>query len=494
MNLNEYYHAPGREGLPQKTLDNLHGGVLAQLSRRVTQQECDKLQTFFNAVFYPEKYGGDADAQKYHRAITQLINQAYQQEYDTALNNFDIGSAHVSYGVDVNNLEKLIRDRYESFSHKEKIYKSTIKTRLNKVQAAIENSGIRVKSAEDLTQYENDLLALEANLKSMRYFKGIGSDKNGQFYDLTKGSKTLIQRVKDIDAQYQALSEIGGVFTSKDFGQVLEWVLQAFDASTEPIIEDVVDDLISKELLEKAMKTSGSATTGKDGIKITLNTTPKKKNKDNIKKQNKEFSISDGEGNSFSFKAIQGFQPDSDRQGKMDVNFTFNDNGTYVPFRISAKNWQGLSRDFGNTNIIHALIRSLDIEGAELYTSAMTDEGKAVQDANDLAKYAIIVDILMGYSQKNNYADTLFINDRIGKSVYVISLVDLFEKIYNNIAEMKVGGYDNDTIETKLKILKRAVDKSEGESYRDLAWKYLQTVSCEVHFRNITPYLTQSMA
>lgn len=488
MNLNEYYHASDRENLPRKSLDNLHDSVLAQLSRKITQQECDKLQTFFNAVFYPEKYSGNnIDAQKYHKAITQLINQAYEKKYEVALNNFNIGSEHVSYGVDINNLEKLIRDRYESFSHQNRIYKSTIESRLAKVQTAINNAGINTK-AEDLTQYEKDLLALEKDLKSMRRFKSMGLDKSGEFYDLTKGG-TIVERVQRIDAQYKALSEIGGIFSPTDFGQVLEWVLQAFDASTEPLIEDVVDNLVTEELIEKAMKTAGSDTTGKDGLKITLKTSSNKNSK-TIKKENKEFFISDGDGNSFSFKAVQGFKPDSDRQGKMDVNFTFNDNGNYIPFRISAKNWQGLNRDFGSTNVIYALIRSLDIEGAELYTSAMTDEGQVVQDANELAKYAILVDILMGYSQKNNYADTLFINDRVGKAVYVISLVDLFEKIYNNIAKVNIQGYDSDTVETKLKILKRAVDKSQGDSYRDLAWKYLQTVSCEVHFRNIAPYIT----
>jgi hypothetical protein len=43
----------------------------------------------------------------------------------------------------------------------------------------------------------------------------------------------------------------------------------------------------------------------------------------------------------------------------MDVNFTFNDvAGKPIPFRISAKNWQTLNRDFGETNIVYALLRS----------------------------------------------------------------------------------------------------------------------------------------
>jgi len=48
---------------------------------------------------------------------------------------------------------------------------------------------------------------------------------------------------------------------------------------------------------------------------------------------------------------------------------------------------------------------------------------------------------LIGYSQKNNYADTILINDRQEKRVIVISLIDLMEKIYERIKSQEVKGY-----------------------------------------------------
>jgi hypothetical protein len=115
----------------------------------------------------------------------------------------------------------------------------------------------------------------------------------------------------------------------------------------------------------------------------------------------------------------------------MDVEFTFNDTSTgkQIPFRISAKNWLTLDRDFGETNVIYALLRSAKNNGAVNYMFAMQDEhnDNNVQFAHMLAKYSLVTDILMGLSQSEKFADTIVINIRSERRVIVGSIVDILD-------------------------------------------------------------------
>jgi hypothetical protein len=52
-----------------------------------------------------------------------------------------------------------------------------------------------------------------------------------------------------------------------------------------------------------------------------------------------------------------------------------------------------------------------------------------VNAAHRLAKYSILIDILMGYSQTENYADTIVINVRSEQRVIVGSIVDIIDQI-----------------------------------------------------------------
>ena len=137
------------------------------------------------------------------------------------------------------------------------------------------------------------------------------------------------------------------------------------------------------------------------------------------------------------------FNPDKDRQGKMDVEFMFNTEAKQtIPFRISAKNWQTLDRDFGETNVIYALLRSAGNESAVEYAFAMQDKDATnLSAAHRLAKYSLLVDILMGYSQQNNYADTIVINVRNEQRVIVASIIDIVDQINADLNSFNLAGY-----------------------------------------------------
>lgn len=496
MTFGEYYRTKRRGFNPGQAMANARENVLKRARGKATVANCKKLEKFFNHAFYPEKYRKDAKGAEYNSRITQLINQAYQQKYDAVLNNFSMGASNVTYGVSLDQLPGLIRDRYESFNHQNRIYTQTLQTRLEKVKAALNDINGRETTAE-INAYRTELLSLQSLLDSLLAIKDVGSDKAGTFLSLAD-NEDVFKMVAEMDAKYQAASSVGGIFMPQDYGQVLEWVLQAFshDDNTGPVIEGVTEEMISEEILKKITSTAGSQTAGVGGSGLSMSMSIKYDG-NQVKKntQDKSFEISDGQGNSFSFKAVQGFKPNSDRQGKMDVNFTFKDGNSYIPFRISAKNWQTLDRDFGSTNLAYALIRTIGEESGVGYAFAMQDEENAniVEKSHQLAKYTILADVLMGYSQRNNYADTILINDRQGQRVIVLSMVNLMSKLYDNIKDLNIQGYHGEVIHKNMTTLRRALDKAErankSEEYRQLALKYMQSIQVAVHFYNIAPYI-----
>lgn len=489
MTLGEYYDSKNRGIDPERAIRQVHDNIMSEVYRQHTVAECKELQDFLNEAFYPEKYLNKG-TNKYAQAIPLLIAQAYQEKYDAVLNNFSMGASGVSYGnIDVTNIPTLLREKHESFEHKTKIYTSTIEDRLSRVKTALQHAS-DITSPE-IAQYKKELQSLESILSQLLEVKGVRSDKRGTYIDLTSDA-SVMQIVRDMDEKFAAASKVGGIFTPQDYGQVLEWILQAFSNNGNSIADQGAEYLVG-DFVEKMTKTAGSSKTTKiDGLlsvsKVTVDGTSISQTKN--EKGQTEFSVSDGQGNSFSFAAIQGFNPNSERQGKMDVNFTFNDKaGNVVPFRISAKNWQTLDRDFGETNIAYALLRSAGNESAVEYAYAMQDEHQeGLQDAyHRVAKYSILVDILMGYSQKENYADTIVINVRNEKRVIVASIIGIIDEINKNLNQLDIAGYDDVTLETRIRIIRQALDRAPGRSkeFISLSMKYLQATKVRLTYSAI---------
>lgn len=487
MSFGEYY--AGKMGTLSHSIEDAHDAVISRSAHKVTTAECKRLEVLFNAIFYPKEMS--TTAIKNINFIRKTIDAAYYKKYEAVLNNFDIGSSEVTYGAQVSDLPQLIRDKYESFNHKEKIYSETIKSRLEKVKAVL----AQVKNVDDLDNTKKQLLVLERDLNNLLNIK-TDNDARGSFISL-KDNEDIIKQVQSMDEQYQALSQLGGVFSPNDYGQVLEWILQAFSGQTDNIINEYADKLIDEDFVNSIMKTAGSQKTGGNGLikmKIkSITTDGKFVKKGKTSSGTSSYEISNGRSK-FSFKAIQGFNPNSDRQGKMDVNFEYNDGVNLIPFRISAKNWMNLNRDLGETNIAYALLRSLEQDDALLYLYTMQDERKENRDeiaiAHKLAKYAILIDILMGFSQTENYADTLFLNIREEKRVAVYSISDIIEKINRNLDTFNVMGYSSTDIYRKMVNIRKALGKTNrSDDFEALSLKYLQATQVRLQYSNIASFL-----
>ncbi len=127
--------------------------------------------------------------------------------------------------------------------------------------------------------------------------------------------------------------------------------------------------------------------------------------------------------------------PFDGKQGKVDI--TFKIPGVENGFNISAKNWQSLlDRDFGETTLYNALMRTVNLDKTLEYGLVLGYYGPRDKiwpelKIHQFAKIAVLVDTLIGYSQKNNYADTLVINDRSNKSkpIKVYSMYNILDKL-----------------------------------------------------------------
>lgn len=515
MTLGEYYSTKSRNLSPERRRQELKNKAFLQLQNSASVEQCKKLQDFLNQAFYPEKYRKGSGTQ-YATRINKAVEAAYMAKHNQILNNFSIGTSTATYGkISTEDLPQLIRERHDAIQHKNKIYYTTIESRLNKVKQLL---GTAVDDLNEFTMAEGkievSLQNLYISLKKLLEIKADGKDNIGDFINL-KNNQNVFEQVAQMDEMYAALSQVGGVFTPQDYGDVLEWILEAFSNNGQAIIDEISEDLTDEALKKigaSMIDTAGSIKTGASQLNLLSlskninivddkNVSITKKKSKNNKKEETYFNIRDENGNSFfEFKAVNGFNPDSSRQGKMDVNFVFNDsNSKQVPFRISAKNWLNTDRDFGKTELIYALLRSAGNVATIEYIYAMQDEkNESIRKGyHELAKYSALLDILMGYSQKNNYADTLVLNIRSEQKVIVASIADILSKIENNISNnLRIEGYDDSLIHTRMTILRNVATRQAGSrsrNFKNLSFKYLQSIEVMLKYSNISAFISTNL-
>lgn len=495
MTLAEYYKKEKSGQSLQATLNEVHQKIKdrAISSKRVS--ECKTLQDFLNHAFYPEKYGVGKTGQDYTKTIQGLVEKAFAEKLNTTINNFSMGSAETTYGATLDTLPTLVQNLHETFEHKEKIYIATIEDRLQRVKDALQKTNSI--TGTEIEEYRSRLLKLQNDLNKLAELKmdavNVG---NNAYFDLKNKNSNLIDLINHTDNEFKALSSVGGIFGPQEYGQVLEWVLQAFSDKTNKAAEE-----IGNQMVKDFTKTAGSIKTGPSSLNLLQVSSIKFDDKNIVKIQEKpeetqKIIISDPKGGKVEFDWISSFRPDGSRQGKMDVDFKFNDpkTGKQIPFRISAKNWKTLDRDFGDTNVIYALLRSAGNNGAINYMLAMQDEKNQnnIDKAHRLAKYCLVADILMGLSQEGHFADTIVINVRQEKRVIVGSIIDILDNIWKNLKNFDLPTYPGSTINQKLTIIRNALNNTDSKSdqYYSLAMKYLQTIRVVLHYNSIKNAIT----
>ena len=434
-------------------------GIQSKLYSAPDKNRCNKLQQYLQEVFYPTTEKGQKLANQYN----QMISEIYVSEGRKALKNFNIGDR--VYRTDLDTAGQLIRDRFESFSHKQYIERATIDKRLKEVKKAL-----RDLSLSSMSKIDDISIKLNQLKKQLYALQKITTDDKGRIQLLE--DQNIYKQVQEMDALYAALS-IDTIVSPKDYGDILEYTLNAMN---EPV--DNITRGMTQELINKIVVTEGSKSTGQKGATIKI---PKP---ENLSFKDKKVYISNGKG-SFSFTYESSFNPDSVRQGKMDVKLTLPGQEAMSPFRVSAKNW-GALHDLGETPLAYALFRSLGNSEEGMYAYAYTLQDKnntaAINQAHELAKLAIVADILMGYSQSGGYADTLVINYRAKRQVIVRPMQEIFDQIEKKLRSLKIDGYKDGLIQRNIASLSKiAISRSQDSQTQDqyfqtMSLKYLQSI------------------
>lgn len=496
----EYYGNERNLPLPV-LIDDMIVNTMDRIQVKHTQDQCNRLERYLNQLFYPEKYGADtAKIKQQAQALSKVIRQAYETEYNAALNNFGMGSNEITKTP----LEviSLARSAHDTFVNKEYIYKSTIQARLKNVEEMLESvGGLNELEKIDLV-LKNKVAELYGLLSQLAQIQS-----GGKIIKFDEVDDNVIQQILRANELYKELSASTGVFSPQDYGQILEWALEAASADVERDGENILDQLVEEEILNtkslnKVVNPSGATKIQGGGINLSVDMKDIQKkyvNKGNgissfEKNENNQkttyYKIEDKKG-SFEFKFTSGFKVDQKgKYQKMDVNFILNDGkGDAVPFRITAKNWAS-DGDFGETSLIAAMLRHFGSDDFALqYAFIMQDEGAStniLEDAHQKAKLAAFLDILMGYSQQEGYADTIVINRRSAQEVKVYSIHQIVKNIQKKL-NIPLSGYNDGEIHTNLIILSNSLSNLSGksEAYKSLSFKYLQSIKLTIYHNQL---------
>lgn len=519
MTFGEYYTLKNRgTDYYSGSLKEMYQGAIGQLKANESNiKYTGELERYLQERFYPTKETSEKITTM-HNNLKSAIEKLYEQEYEKRLKDFEFGQETVHFDSD--ELIKIIREEHEAWEHKNKISLDVMQQRLNKVKA-VQKELDNNPGEHKLNAYKNEMQRLiEIYNKMIARLLATGEDDLHFGSSSKKTGHTITNQsyydlVNEADSLFKIVSTESGTFSSQDYGNVLEWCLKAYSSDAEykaEKLEKHLMDEFSKDFIKSFTTTEGtqSADTSISMKLDSLNIVEDEKYEKNFikTKENDDvfLTIKDPRGGQeFSLKWTKSFSPDTKgRQGKMDVSFKLKTSkNKKVPFRISAKNWATLDRDFGSTSLIFGLLRSGGQFLSTHYSFLMQDENKdnvvtnLLNRAHETAKFACMLDILQGYSQKNTYADTLVINNRKNKKIMVYSIFNIVESIYNNLSGFELGGYNGNEIYGDLKSLSSTIRKmsfderaGEGNSklYQELAYKYLQALKVNLKYKNIIEF------
>lgn len=412
-----------------------------------TPKKCLELQKFLNGIFYSKGKHSNKSA-----GFDQKVIATFKTMTGKTLEKLDNENfwATVSTASSVETKYMALRSRWEDFHHTQKINTKTLKTRLDSLTEAFdklkdvkldelpdESKELKNMIGETITLYKNALEEL-----------GIASDSEDYWIEL-KENDDLIKLIQSLDDAYKGVSV--APITTKDYGELFEYALGIAALVAEQAANNVTNLIIDENFSDAVLKkVTGQQHTGGEDI-ISLNAIVGSKvniDKDAPKKDvNVSLVVGSKKDGGFTINtAIP--KANASRPGKMDVQFNFSD-GDKTPFRISAKNWIA-SRDFGESSLLSILQRTApDEKSIQRYMYALgTPTGNSLESAHNFAKMAIVLDTLVGYSQKENWVDTLVINDRKNGKIIVEHIPTLVNKYAkgDTSSKLSVIGYPEGVI------------------------------------------------
>lgn len=367
---------------------------------KISSADTEELQRFLKELFYPKGIGQN-------KKLEEKLAKIYEEKAGKVFENFSLGENKLKLKSLDDDL-KIIRERYEQFSHKKKIQLNTIYQRLNKCEMLLKKIDKLDKITEVQEEIKREAEDLQKNLNDFLInYKEDGLEPED--YIFIEKDENALALVKKIDKSYEKLS-VYGIYP-KDYGSLFELALGLAQYNIDSMV-----DLTTKELLEEVEK----KVKGSDPV---LGDTQ-------FNMQDIIESINFKKDGSVSLNKKKG--ADSSRFQKMDIIFSFpQGQNKKRDYRISAKNWE-TSGGFGETNLWYVIQRTFNLKEADAFLKTMGKlnvSKNQLQKAHEFAKMAIFLDTIMGYSQENGWVDTIVLNIRQQKEIIVESVTELLNNM-----------------------------------------------------------------
>lgn len=481
----------------------------------IPKNNIKKLERILNGVYYPKESDGN-QYEKYKNRIMQNLKAMYKEETDEWIGKFieaigsgaSIGFNPRLYGV-VDNVSTKDGEYQGVLRKNAETVRSLFNDNKAKILNIIKNpSEYAIKDTLNFQEFHDAGNQAENILQDILTGIGIGGEflgggKHLFIKDRPGEEEEISDFTKKLKFIYEVIDyfQLTGVTPRQERGAMWEYGIGALSKDINidkaDVEEDIKNILLGNVTVERGyggklenseiqlysvIEKIGSQYKAWDERKRNfLRSSVEKK----AKKFNKEMEIKNG---NMSMKytpldmsgIISAGEP---KQGKVDVKITLDDmpsgKGDQT-FKISAKNWAtdflGKKYGFGSTAALQGMLRSIGNDLTEKFVFELQDREskgtvipKAINAGHKMARLALILDIVTGFSQGEHSADTIVINNRQAKCIKVFSAADLIEKSLGNIEKnvedvngLYLSGYD----ENGLNSLSRSVFESIRKQFR----------------------------
>lgn len=329
--------------------------------------------------------------------------------------------------------------------HKERIYKETILKRADEIDKILKDpvalQAIIKEGKISKEEIEKVVTELKAVVESDEIL--FEADKKVQTEATIRAIGKYAQLIYNFDKYYFYLR---GLYSNKSltniWGEAFEKMLTVFNDVINEKSTQTTTSLIN-EVFSKDFKTLGSVSAHRGKLESDIFEWDENSEKKRVTlKKNVNSTIED------EILTIKSFD---EKSGKVDVSFKLPEYKN--SFSISAKSWSSFfnRHTFNDTSLFDAIIRTSNLDYTTAYGLVVGyyyPKGKLYDwvQAHEFAKTCILLDTVMGYSQKNNWVDTIIVENR-GNTNHPVSVYSL-EAILNQPlkAQERFINYDPKTL------------------------------------------------
>lgn len=400
--------------------------LMKDIEAKKTKADIHALQGQLNRMFYP--IGSSAFSTAY---FNERMAKASENAIMDAFRNFDFETSTGNYkgktAMSPKTLEKSLKSAALNLRHiLEQIASTESEADLaHLIKLRNETSQLIKKGKEILRNAERTLQ--------------FGTQERITGDDFAEASK-IVNKLMGLS---NALA-IPDLVTPQEAGLIFEKALAMTNFVKDAT--DMVEVQLARELAESQVFGAESIARGGDVIKYQV----KIENVSTEDLKSKRFKIDKG-----NMTATYTFNPGEARQGKMDVQLTYNPD-QLEDYRVSAKRWSKGHGDLGETSIEAGLGRH-GLTLLEAYKFGVLKPNQdwldgeepnyiAAQNAHDWAILALEADIAMGITQGKTSSGAGYANVLVVDTGSEIKVRDIADEIINN--RLKLSKYEAGKIET----------------------------------------------